>query len=706
MPKPVLKLAILALLAVLFAGCAATRHATQPVHPRGAVPLAVSRPLAVRIVDQQLRVHGEILWLAHTHCHGGEDGSYQHDCRLWARQLKPFGTVAAPFVGEVFNATTGKWLHSPTSYSYQWERCLSGTCSAISGETTNSYTVATADEGHKLRVAVTATNAYGSATAHSAETGEVPGSSGEEEGVKCEGAEKCFYVNYEAGNDAHTGLTEAEAWQHAPGMNGCTSVCLKYVKGEGGYKQEHGDEIIFKGGVTWPNSVFPLVPTGEGSSGHRDYFGVKTSWHTGGSFTKPIFNAENKPTEGPDARQAGKEVDALFDSRGGDYYVLEGINFKGFRADHTEKTYEYGECGIVIVGGGEHNLVNHIYVHEAYIDGKSFEKTECAFVAGTSGEQHGTELDNSTIEGDGKTFGIGVLGIATDINNVIKKLGVELEPRGHGVIAGNNISECAWINGKREYPSDGGEESGQHLDLIQENGLNGNEYYYDNVLHDAAGEGSGGKCEILEIGNPNHAEPGKSADYVWDNVIYGLHETEAPTFPQNGGENAAGEYWWNNTIEATTAGHGGGGESCIRAEGEEPKYKPITVVIENNLCVSTKEGEGASEPGKGEGVHIPSAGCGKAEVTCTVNHNLFILNTSVSADHYASYKEVIEEAKSSYLLAPLGGAATGIEQALNLTAECSGELASLCKDTTYGNVRSAKARPTEPTKWDAGAYQH
>jgi len=112
-----------------------------------------------------------------------------------------YRTVASPFVGEIFTATTGKWRNTPTSYAYQWERCVSGTCSAISGATTSSYTVATADEGHKLRVTVTATNSFGSASAHSAETGEVPGGVG-----KCE--TECVFVSQAGGGVGHeTGET-------------------------------------------------------------------------------------------------------------------------------------------------------------------------------------------------------------------------------------------------------------------------------------------------------------------------------------------------------------------------------------------------------------------------------------------------------------------------------------------------------------------
>jgi hypothetical protein len=69
-----------------------------------------------------------------------------------------------------YTATTGTWTGSPTiTFAYQWRRCDSGgaNCKDIAGATSSSYFPATADIGSKLRVAVTATNDFGTATAAS-----------------------------------------------------------------------------------------------------------------------------------------------------------------------------------------------------------------------------------------------------------------------------------------------------------------------------------------------------------------------------------------------------------------------------------------------------------------------------------------------------------------------------------------------------------
>jgi subtilisin family serine protease len=71
------------------------------------------------------------------------------------------GTAQA---GQTLTASTGQWSNSPTGYAYAWSRCDSGgaNCSAVSGATSSSYQLQSADVGSTVRVAVTASNAAGS----------------------------------------------------------------------------------------------------------------------------------------------------------------------------------------------------------------------------------------------------------------------------------------------------------------------------------------------------------------------------------------------------------------------------------------------------------------------------------------------------------------------------------------------------------------
>jgi len=75
--------------------------------------------------------------------------------------------------GQTLTESHGTWTNSPTSYGYQWEDCdTSGSsCTAISGATSQSYTLTTSDVGHTIVVRETANNEAGaSAPAHSLAT--------------------------------------------------------------------------------------------------------------------------------------------------------------------------------------------------------------------------------------------------------------------------------------------------------------------------------------------------------------------------------------------------------------------------------------------------------------------------------------------------------------------------------------------------------
>jgi Cellulase (glycosyl hydrolase family 5) len=76
-------------------------------------------------------------------------------------------------VGVKLTAKPGTWTDTPTAYTYQWQRCSSNGCTDIPGATASTYTLTRSDKGHPVRVAVTATNAAGSATTTSAKTATV-----------------------------------------------------------------------------------------------------------------------------------------------------------------------------------------------------------------------------------------------------------------------------------------------------------------------------------------------------------------------------------------------------------------------------------------------------------------------------------------------------------------------------------------------------
>ena len=96
-----------------------------------------------------------------------------------AQQAVPANTgqptiTGTPTVGSTLTATQGTWSNSPTSFAFQWVRCPSSgglpdgsDCAVIGGATTQAYVVSSGDNGSRLRVRVTASNADGSAAAAS-----------------------------------------------------------------------------------------------------------------------------------------------------------------------------------------------------------------------------------------------------------------------------------------------------------------------------------------------------------------------------------------------------------------------------------------------------------------------------------------------------------------------------------------------------------
>ena len=82
-------------------------------------------------------------------------------------------------VGKTLTATTGTWKGTqPISYSFKWQSCTSSTSCANNGASGNTYTVASADVGKRIRVKVLAKNADGETAGLSDPTAVVTSSGG------------------------------------------------------------------------------------------------------------------------------------------------------------------------------------------------------------------------------------------------------------------------------------------------------------------------------------------------------------------------------------------------------------------------------------------------------------------------------------------------------------------------------------------------
>ncbi|MEA2207582.1 MAG: hypothetical protein QOF54_59, partial [Solirubrobacteraceae bacterium] len=83
--------------------------------------------------------------------------------------------VSAPTItgtaqqGQTLTEHHGTWTNEPTGYAYQWQQCdsLGTSCLPISGAESQTYVLSSADVGHTIKVAETASNAGGTSSAAS-----------------------------------------------------------------------------------------------------------------------------------------------------------------------------------------------------------------------------------------------------------------------------------------------------------------------------------------------------------------------------------------------------------------------------------------------------------------------------------------------------------------------------------------------------------
>jgi hypothetical protein len=493
---------------------------------------------------------------------------------------------------------------------------------------------------------------------------------------------RTFYVDFEGGSEANSGGSEGSPWKRAPGMRGF----------EHAYSHEAGDHFVFKGGVTWPNGVFPLNVTGEGTPSTEDYYGVKESWFVGSSYSRPVFDAEGKEIGGHD----GNDNYFINEHAGGEnrsYITVEGIHFKGFNAENPSGAY--GSCAGIYFRNGMHNVVNNVVFNEfqagdsieEWADGanKTSEEARCTAIAGEMESSYfGKDeslVENSTIEGlppsgeePGGNFFEGIRNVPNVKNTIIKRMTQLYFPAiGGGVITGDHFEDCGWPDWPRKYKGTLHSNAVEVITLAQEpvSAVYYEHPYYisNNVWRGMGSGGHGGtaECEAMSM------EQG--VYYVWNNVVT---KTEGNPFlleTENGSKNQL--YMWNNSLEGSGFGSGG----CLR---RGHKAEIGVLVIENNFCDS-KYSTFQEEP---ESI--------KAKTT-TEKANLIVAPSELASKHYETPEEPLP-------FAPTSAAAPGVGKGEALTSQCSGALTSLCEDTTYAGARSALSRPPSEA-WDLGAYE-
>ena len=504
------------------------------------------------------------------------------------------------------------------------------------------------------------------------------------------GLYRTFFVDFAGGSESNSGTSEASPWKRAPGMQGF----------EHAYTPQAGDHFIFKGGVTWPNSVFPLNATGEGTSSAEDVYGVNESWFSGSSYTRPVFDAEGKEIGGHD----GNDNFFINLSAGGahrNWITIEGIHFRGFNAENPNGGY--GTCAGIWSYDGLHNRFNNIVFNEfpagdfiePWANGanKTTEEPRCVAI-GDSQEsgyvgQNESAVENSSIEGltpaeaealtktsgePGGNFFEGIRSIPIVKNTLITRMTQGyFPPEGGGVIAGNRFEDCGYPDFPAKYRGN------LHANMIEaiSGGLHAGDYsrpfyIYNNVIRGTGSSGARGgtaECEVASM------EGG--VFYLWNNVVTKSEGNpilfESP-MGLSGSEDKGKFFVWNNSLEGD--GLGGAGGACLRSA-----YEWLEIQVKNNFCAT----------GGSKFSELPL----KAK-TLEEDNQLILAPSELATHGYAG-----NEAPHAYEPASIG--ASGVGKGSNLTTLCAGPVASLCTDSTYGGVRTTVARPSGGN-WDIGAY--
>jgi hypothetical protein len=103
------------------------------------------------------------------------------------------------------------------------------------------------------------------------------------------GVTSCYFIS-SSGSDSNDGLSEASGhpWAHLPGMTGCTANCAALTPAA-------GEGFIMRGGDTWGSASFGtggIHWSWSGTAANPIYIGVDSSWFSGGSWARPIWNAQ------------------------------------------------------------------------------------------------------------------------------------------------------------------------------------------------------------------------------------------------------------------------------------------------------------------------------------------------------------------------------------------------------------------------------
>ncbi|MFA6459371.1 MAG: hypothetical protein WCV79_03180, partial [Candidatus Paceibacterota bacterium] len=401
---------------------------------------------------------------------------------------------------------------------------------------------------------------------------------------------RTFYIDWDTGNDSSNGTAKSSPWKRQPYMKGFA----------GSYSHQAGDSFIFKGGVTWPNTAFQMKITQGGSSeSNRDYYRADTSWYTGGSWTRPIFDFQHIQIGGGWNSSAGVFIS------GASYLTIDNLELIHHRAPLSKDGIsDWGSATIDMEGA-----VSYVTIQNSVIRDWSLPTPVADYTDGGGG---------GGIQAPGIAAGYGQ-GIKI-LHNIFTQSGVsvrsgtplwlwaevaynEIHHTGTGMLGGGTIHDN-YIHHIQDFDDKQAHQNGI-LTFVPS-------VIYNNVIHDMASRGNG---IFLDTGWAG----GTGVDLVYNNVIFNLYGAQGPIqVDTNGAASQNGSRIYNNTMQYPGL--------CVRVGYRN--NGPLNLLdARNNLCISEASVD----------ICYNNIGAGCANVNSVTNtNNVFLTPAQASAQGFSA----------------------------------------------------------------------
>lgn len=359
-----------------------------------------------------------------------------------------------------------------------------------------------------------------------------------------------YFIDYATGNDANNGTSKATPFKRHPYMVGFT----------GAYVHAAGDRFIFKGGVTWPNACFTMNVLAGGNPTNPDYYGVDTTWYTGGSFARPIFDAGSAELAGGYdvmvlCNLANAPHDITFDN-----LDLRNLFWTGPKAFSQVAFFNLSVSSNIVVG----NCWIHNWTHGT-LAAATADTLKVIIGSNSSPFNPGCSIQNCLIDGEntsnttlGQASGEATYAYSGNIiNTTVKNMASGLIVTGPAV----PLALAQVVSGCEIGPLYNSFDPAAHPDGLFMNG--GNLFHWhDNFIHD---------CPTLSVFSGEGS--GNEDVYLWNNVIWNGRPIEIDNT-----YSGARMWFWNNTIV-------GGSFNCVRVINRG--HGPLgTLDARNNLFIT------------------------------------------------------------------------------------------------------------------------